>query len=149
MGSTPEVSTTGSNAAHSSFGGPSGSGVRWITRPAASDRHLHDFGGSAASSWRKAVPNGDQDIAVRNRRPPNHDISLDVFGALAWKFEHTGGSREKIVEALARPLIGEAGTIFCSPKWQNGLQLHPNDSAASAAIWSDPSAMADMKRSAG
>ena len=94
-------------------------------RPAASDRHLHDFAGPAASARRKPVPNGDQDIAVRDRRAANHDISVDVVGALAGKFEYAGGSREEIVEALARRLIGEAGTIFCSPKWQHRLQLPP------------------------
>ena len=77
-------------------------------RSAAGQRELNHFACASTATRRKAVPNRDQHIAVRDRGTAGHDIGIKAVCGVAWKLEQ---SRMRVIRRqrpFASGVIGKS-----------------------------------------
>jgi hypothetical protein len=92
-------------------------------RGSAGKRQLHDLAGTAATARWKAIPDGNQHVAMGDRRSTRHDVGIERFGGITRKLEEARRVIEQGVELSARFGASEAGAIMGPLEWQDRLQL--------------------------
>ena len=83
----------------------------------------HDLAGASAPPRRKAVPNGDQQVAVRNRRPAGHDISLEHMRSSAREARARTGARASSASNSRAGLVGHVRAIPVAIERQDRVKL--------------------------
>ena len=91
-------------------------------RGPARQSDVDDLAGAAPSARGQAVPQGEQDVAMRDGCPPRHDERPQLIVEPAGKLQHAAGAADELVEA-GEPRIVQRAPVRLAVERQDRLQF--------------------------